>query len=82
MASTPDLSSVTSDLVAEHSDLDRIVASLERAGWDTPTPAAGWAVRDQISHLAYFDDVATLALRDPDAFLPISRAVHSRDGDR
>jgi uncharacterized protein (TIGR03084 family) len=75
MVSPPGLSTVISDLVAEHSDLDRIVSSLGLADWDRPTPAVGWAVRDQISHLAYFDDVATLALRDPDAFLPISLAV-------
>jgi uncharacterized protein (TIGR03084 family) len=71
----PDLNAVISDLVSEHSDLDRIVASVDRAGWDRPTPAVGWAVRDQISHLAYFDDVAALALGDPDAFVPISSAV-------
>jgi uncharacterized protein (TIGR03084 family) len=53
------------ELTAEHEDLDRIVAD---ADIDTPTPAPGWAVRDQITHLWFFDQRALLALTDPDAF--------------
>jgi uncharacterized protein (TIGR03084 family) len=56
------------DLAAEHADLDRIVAGLDAPTWDQPTPAAGWSVRDQISHLGYFDRTAVLAVADPDAF--------------
>jgi uncharacterized protein (TIGR03084 family) len=56
------------DLAAEHADLDRIVAGLESDEWDRPTPAEGWSVRDQISHLGYFDRTAVLAARDPAAF--------------
>jgi uncharacterized protein (TIGR03084 family) len=59
---------ILDDLAAEHDDLDRVVAALDDAGWDTPTPAAGWSVRDQIGHLAYFDGTARLAVVDPDAF--------------
>lgn len=70
-----DLKAITGDLAEEHAELDLLVATLDDAGWDLKTPAVGWAVRDQISHLAYFDEVATLALTDPEAFLPISRAV-------
>ncbi len=33
-----------------------------------PTPAPGWSVGDQISHLWFFDQRAMLALTDPDAF--------------
>jgi uncharacterized protein (TIGR03084 family) len=36
--------------------------------WDLATPAEGWAVRDQVSHLAYFDDAGRLAMVDPEAF--------------
>jgi uncharacterized protein (TIGR03084 family) len=56
------------DLAAEHADLDVLVASLDAARWSQPTPAPGWAVRDQISHLAFFDGTAFLALTDPPAF--------------
>jgi uncharacterized protein (TIGR03084 family) len=54
------------DLAAEHEDLDRIVAPGDRL--DEPTPAAGWSVGDQISHLWFFDQRALLALTDADAF--------------
>ncbi|MBK9179113.1 MAG: TIGR03084 family protein [Acidimicrobiales bacterium] len=56
------------DLADEHADLDRIVAGIGPADWDRPTPAEGWAVRDQISHLAFFDGTATLAVADPEQF--------------
>lgn len=47
--------------------LDRL-AALGAAHWAQPTPAAGWSVTDQVSHLAYFDDAAVLAITDPRAF--------------
>ncbi|MGH8875188.1 MAG: maleylpyruvate isomerase N-terminal domain-containing protein, partial [Acidimicrobiia bacterium] len=56
------------DLTAEHDDLDRLVAGLAEPGWETPTPAEGWAIRDQIGHLAFFDERQTLAATDPEAF--------------
>jgi uncharacterized protein (TIGR03084 family) len=56
------------DLGAEHTDLDEVVAGLDAADWDRPTPAIGWSVRDQISHLGYFDRTAVLAVSDPAAF--------------
>jgi uncharacterized protein (TIGR03084 family) len=62
---------ICADLRAEHEALDDIVGGLDASGWDAPTPAEGWAVRDQISHLAFFDGTALLAATDPDAF-----AVH------
>ena len=64
----PDLASLCDDLAAEHADLDAVVAPLDPATWDRPTPAAGWAVRDQIHHLAWFDRNAVLAVEDPDGF--------------
>jgi uncharacterized protein (TIGR03084 family) len=64
----PDMASVCADLRAEHADLDSFVAPLDESGWDTATPAEGWTIRDQISHLTYFDERALLAATDPDAF--------------
>jgi uncharacterized protein (TIGR03084 family) len=63
------------DLDAEHLDLDRLLTSLDEAGWDNETPAAGWGVRDQISHLAYFDDAAVLAMTDPTRFSGLVEAA-------
>jgi uncharacterized protein (TIGR03084 family) len=53
------------ELTAEHDDLDRIVAD---ADLEIDTPAPGWTIRDQITHLWFFDRRALLALIDPDAF--------------
>ncbi|MBJ7386043.1 MAG: maleylpyruvate isomerase N-terminal domain-containing protein, partial [Mycolicibacterium sp.] len=52
------MESLITDIEAETADLRSLIAELPDgpAGWDAPTPAAGWAVRDQISHLAFFDD--------------------------
>ena len=65
----PPLDELSADLAAEHGDLDALVADLDDAGFDTPTPAEGWAVRDQISHLAWFDREAVRAALDPEAFV-------------
>ena len=59
---------ICDDLAAEHAELDAVVAELDEGGWHLPTPAQGWAVRDQISHLAFFDGAATTAACDPDRF--------------
>ncbi len=56
------------DLHEEHAALDARVGDLDDAAWTTPTPAEGWAVRDQLSHLAFFDGTAVLALTDAEAF--------------
>jgi uncharacterized protein (TIGR03084 family) len=60
--------SIVADLIAEHLDLDALVAPLDEQGWDTATPADGWSIRDQVSHLWFFDQRAAMALTDPDAF--------------
>jgi uncharacterized protein (TIGR03084 family) len=59
---------IVEDLRAETLDLERILAPLPAAAWDTATPAPGWAVRDQVSHLAWFDDAAARAVATPDDF--------------
>jgi uncharacterized protein (TIGR03084 family) len=56
------------DLAAESADLTGMLAPLPPGDWELPTPAAGWAVRDQVSHLAFFDEAATRAATDPAGF--------------
>src|SRR5688500_1414357 len=63
-----DLEPILEDLKAEHESLDAMVSGLDESAWETPTPAEGWNVRDQVGHLAFFDEQAALALMDPDAF--------------
>jgi uncharacterized protein (TIGR03084 family) len=62
------MSDLCGDLLAETADLERLVVGLDEAGWDRPTPAVGWTVRDQVGHLAFFDDAARQAATDPEAF--------------
>jgi uncharacterized protein (TIGR03084 family) len=62
------MAEICTDLTAEHDALDRIVAKLPEDAWSMPTPAEPWTIRDQISHLTYYDGVATGAVIDPDEF--------------
>jgi uncharacterized protein (TIGR03084 family) len=62
------METICDDLHAEHQSLDELVATLDEDAWSLPTPAAGWSIRDQISHLCFFDRRATMALRDPEEF--------------
>lgn len=64
----PDLDRILADLSDEHRDLDAMVAGLDDAAWEMETPAEGWNIRDQVGHLAFFDEQAGLALRDGAAF--------------
>jgi len=71
------------DLDAEYDALRAVVGGLGDTApeWDLPTPAEGWAVRDQISHLAYFDDAGRLAMVDPEAFARSVDEVLASTGD-
>jgi uncharacterized protein (TIGR03084 family) len=63
-----DMDALLVDLASETRELEQLLVPLAEAEWGTPTPAAGWAISDQVSHLAYFDEAATLSVTDPDAF--------------
>jgi enediyne biosynthesis protein E11 len=56
------------DLEAEGDDLDALLAGLEPAQWQTPTPAPGWTIAHQVGHLAASDDFTVTAVRDPGAY--------------
>ncbi|HEY1279823.1 MAG TPA: TIGR03084 family metal-binding protein [Acidimicrobiales bacterium] len=69
------MEAITADLAAEHEALDVVVRDRPDADWAVPTPAPGWAVRDQIAHLWYFDGTAVLAATDPEAFKATTTAL-------
>jgi uncharacterized protein (TIGR03084 family) len=56
------------DLAAEQLVVDDAVTALDDDAWDRPTPAPGWTIRHQVSHLTTFDEQAALALTDPASF--------------
>ncbi|MGH2784297.1 MAG: maleylpyruvate isomerase family mycothiol-dependent enzyme [Actinomycetota bacterium] len=45
-------------LAAEQSDLERVLRGRPEEDWLIPTPAHGWDVRDQVSHLADTEEIA------------------------
>jgi len=59
---------ICTDLAKEYEELDAIVGALDESGWNVMTPAAGWTVKDQIRHLAYYDERARQAVSEPQAF--------------
>ena len=61
-------SQIAQDLRDEQQSLDEIVAGLDNLQWALPTSSVPWTVADQIGHLAYFDNAASLAIANPTAF--------------
>ncbi|MEV6161269.1 TIGR03084 family metal-binding protein [Streptomyces sp. NPDC052052] len=59
---------VLDDLSQESEELDLLVAGAGPAQWAAPTPAEGWSVAHQIAHLLWTDEVALIAVTEPDAF--------------
>lgn len=67
-ASSERFASLCGDLADETEALDSLVRPLDDDALWTLTPAEGWSITDQLSHLAGFDDHAVTALVDPDRF--------------
>lgn len=55
---------ILSDLVAEQQSLDQFLQRVAIRDWDRATPAAGWSIRDTVSHLATFEEYAFNALAE------------------
>jgi len=71
------------DLDDEYGDLHSLVSTLgpDDPAWEAPTPAEGWAVRDQISHLAFFDEAGRMAMVEPALFAETAEAMMAAEGD-
>jgi uncharacterized protein (TIGR03084 family) len=63
-----DLAALVDDLVAETAVLHGALVGLRPEQWSLATPAVGWSVGDQVSHLAYFDVTTLQSLVDPEQF--------------
>jgi uncharacterized protein (TIGR03084 family) len=72
---------VVADLDGETTAVLSILTTLPATDWHAATPAQGWTIRDQVTHLAFFDDATLLALTDREAFLA-QRADLLALGDR
>ena len=62
------MSGLADDLAAESAVLRGLVVPLDEDGWRQPTPAAGWSVLDQLTHLAWFDEAALRSAMQPEEF--------------
>jgi uncharacterized protein (TIGR03084 family) len=62
------IETLVEDLRAETRVVDDLLQPLRPGDWAMPTPAEGWCIADQVSHLAFFDDVSVTAATDPGAF--------------
>ncbi|SFB47819.1 TIGR03084 family protein [Nocardioides alpinus] len=67
-AATGVVPSLVIDLRDEVASVLPILDGLARADWQTPTPAVGWNVHDQVSHLAHFDHLTRLSIQSPVEF--------------
>jgi len=74
------MDALADDLVAESAVLRELLAPLTEEGWRRATPAAGWTIGDQVSHLAAFDDVAVQSATDPDAFRAELERINAAGG--
>ena len=59
---------ISTDLKMEQQELDAVVANLAEDQWKIMTPAEGWDIKEQIRHIAYFEDRARLCASKPEAF--------------
>jgi uncharacterized protein (TIGR03084 family) len=75
-----DMAALAGDVSAESAVTRDLIAGLDEASWHAPTPAAGWNIADQVSHLAYFDEVTVRSAVDPELFLAELAAANAAGG--
>ena len=54
----PGMTEPVAELHAEQAELQTLLGKLPAESWLLPTPAAGWDVRDSVSHLADTEEIA------------------------
>jgi len=75
------LDEIIDDLQAEQTALGKMLDSLPAEDWDRHSHSPGWSARDQVSHLAYFDEAATRAITDNEAFMAeVREAMQAASG--
>jgi len=73
--------SLIDDLLAESAALRQVLAGLAAPDWGLATPAAGWTVTDQVTHLAYFDDAARRSVTEPERFTAEAEQIAAGGAD-
>ncbi len=62
------MSALTADLAEETAGIEQMLGSPTPEAWECPTPAEGWSIRDQVAHLAHFDEAVVRSFTDPEGF--------------
>ncbi|WP_433293113.1 TIGR03084 family metal-binding protein [Pseudonocardia sp. CA-142604] len=73
------MTALLDDLQAETDAVGALVARLDDDSISTPTPSLGWDIRDQLTHLAFFDELARQAAVDPTEFRRVAEAEAGTD---
>ncbi len=66
---TESFQQVVDDLALEQEALAAVLRAIPFVEWERATHATGWGIRDQVTHLAFFDGAATNAIVDPERFM-------------
>ncbi len=69
------------DLGHESNQLTEHLRALSFDKWGLCTPAHGWGIQDQVTHLAYFDDATVMALQRPAEFRSCADALMAEGMD-
>jgi uncharacterized protein (TIGR03084 family) len=56
------------ELEKEYHTLDKALGALDPDEWNQVTPFGNWSIREEIGHIAYYDNKAILAVTDPKGF--------------
>jgi uncharacterized protein (TIGR03084 family) len=62
------MENICKDLYDEYEALDNVVSGLSESEWETVTPFDGWTIKDEISHIAYYDEAAKLSATSEELF--------------
>ena len=71
---------VVNDLAAEQAALRTVLEQVPFEQWEKSTHAPGWAIRDQVAHLAFFDEAAMTAINDPERFEAEAKRMNAGGG--
>lgn len=74
------ISDLSEDLATESAVLRGLLTGLDEPDWQRDTPAAGWTIADQVSHLAHFDDVTVQSATNPQAFTEEKTRIEAAGG--
>ncbi len=62
------MKNICKDLTDQYDEIDAIVSDLDEEEWNMVTPFFDWTIKDEISHIAFFDATGKLAATSREEF--------------